>query len=97
MLYLVFDGGLSQHIAALTEQDRDQWLEAIQLSGYDCMRANLLALQQQLETRRGQDPDLDVQMWRLRRNQTLGKLSVTETSEDLLWWMAMFKRCPKVD
>ncbi|XP_046680485.1 type II inositol 3,4-bisphosphate 4-phosphatase isoform X2 [Homalodisca vitripennis] len=68
---LVFDGGLAQHVAALTEQDRDQWLDAIQLSSYDCMRAHLLSLQQRLETRRGQDPDLDVQMWRLRRNHTL--------------------------
>ncbi|XP_054276724.1 inositol polyphosphate-4-phosphatase type I A-like [Macrosteles quadrilineatus] len=68
---LVFEGGLSQHVAALSLQERDQWLQAIQLSSHECMRTQLLALQQRLETRRGQDPDLDIQMWRLRRNQTL--------------------------
>lgn len=73
---LVFDGGLSQHIAAPSEHERDQWLEAIQLCSYDCLRAHLLALQQRLETQRGQDPDLDVIMWRLQRNQTLGKVTL---------------------
>lgn len=68
---LVFEGGLSQHLAAFSEQERDSWLEAIQLASYECMRSQLLALQQRLEMRRGQDPDLDIQMWRLRRGQTL--------------------------
>ncbi|XP_075229404.1 inositol polyphosphate-4-phosphatase type I A isoform X2 [Lycorma delicatula] len=68
---LVFDGGLSQHIAAHSEQERDAWLEAIQLGSYESMRSQLLALQQRMELRRGQDPDLDIQMWRLRRGQHL--------------------------
>lgn len=68
---LVFEGGVSQHIAAHTEQERDAWLEAIQLGSYESMRSQLLQLQQRLELQRGHDPDLDISMWRLRRNQHL--------------------------
>lgn len=68
----MFDGGLSQHLASFTEQERDTWLEAIQLASYECMRSQLLSLQQKLEMRRGQDPDLDIHMWRLQRNSTIG-------------------------
>ncbi|XP_069701186.1 inositol polyphosphate-4-phosphatase type I A isoform X3 [Periplaneta americana] len=69
--HLVFDGGLSQHLAAYSEGERDAWLQAIQLASYECMRSQLLALQQRMELHRGQDPDLDVHMWRIRRGHTL--------------------------
>ncbi|KAK7792356.1 hypothetical protein R5R35_009959 [Gryllus longicercus] len=69
--HLVFEGGLSQHLAAYSEGERDAWLQSIQLASYDCMRSQLLALQQRMELRRGQDPDLDVHMWRIRRGHTV--------------------------
>ena len=69
---VVFEGGLSQHLAAYSEGERDAWLQAIQLASYDCMRSQLLALQQRMELHRGQDPDLDVEMWRIRRGHTVG-------------------------
>ncbi|XP_021932968.1 type I inositol 3,4-bisphosphate 4-phosphatase isoform X2 [Zootermopsis nevadensis] len=69
--HLVFDGGLSQHLAAYSEGERDAWLQAIQLASYDCMRSQLLALQQRMELCRGQDPDLDVHMLRIRRGNTV--------------------------
>ncbi|PNF15691.1 hypothetical protein B7P43_G14251, partial [Cryptotermes secundus] len=68
---LVFEGGLSQHLAAYSEGERDAWLQAIQLASYDCMRSQLLVLQQRMELHRGQDPDLDVHMWRIRRGHTV--------------------------
>ncbi|KAJ9586081.1 hypothetical protein L9F63_020278, partial [Diploptera punctata] len=69
--HLVFDGGLSQHLAAYSEGERDAWLQAIQLASYDCMRSQLMALQQRMELHRGHDPDLDVHMWRIRRGHTV--------------------------
>jgi inositol polyphosphate-4-phosphatase len=72
-MFVVFDGGLSQHLAAYSEGERDAWLQAIQLASYDCMRSQLLALQQRMELCRGQDPDLDVHMWRIRRGHTVGR------------------------
>ncbi|XP_063239425.1 inositol polyphosphate-4-phosphatase type I A isoform X2 [Bacillus rossius redtenbacheri] len=69
--HLVFDGGASQHLAARSEPERDAWLQAVQLAGYECMRSQLLALQQRLERRRGHRPDLDVRMWRLRKGSSL--------------------------
>ncbi|PSN35360.1 hypothetical protein C0J52_11509 [Blattella germanica] len=66
-----FHLGLSQHLAAYSEGERDAWLQAIQLASYDCMRSQLMALQQRVELHRGQDPDLDVHMWRIRRGHTL--------------------------
>ena len=72
IVLVVFEGGLSQHLAAYSEGERDAWLQAIQLASYDCMRSQLLALQQRMELHRGQDPDLDVEMWRIRRGHTVG-------------------------
>lgn len=73
LFYQVFEGGLSQHLAAYSQGERDAWLQAIQLASYDCMRSQLLALQQRMETRRGQDPDLDIHMWRVRNGHSVGK------------------------
>jgi hypothetical protein len=76
IMLVVFDGGLSQHLAAYSEGERDAWLQAIQLASYECMRSQLMALQQRMEMYRGQDPDLDVHMWRIRRGHTVGRSSV---------------------
>uniref|UniRef100_A0A8D8TYP2 phosphatidylinositol-3,4-bisphosphate 4-phosphatase n=1 Tax=Cacopsylla melanoneura TaxID=428564 RepID=A0A8D8TYP2_9HEMI len=67
--FLVFEGGLSQHLAAYSEPERDAWLELIQRASYSSVRSQFLALQQQMELRRGHDPTLDVHMWRLRRGR----------------------------
>jgi len=70
----VFDGGTAQYLAAPTDQERSAWLHAIQQSSYDCLRLRLQLLQEQLELRRGQDPHLDVDMWRLQRGTKLGTI-----------------------
>lgn len=64
---IVFENGICQQIAAHTEPERDSWLEAIQQASYEIMRARLLNLRRQLEEKR--KPDLDINMWRLRKNQ----------------------------
>ncbi len=71
----VFDNGITQHIATYTEQDRDMWLEAIQIYSYTHVRSQLISLQEQLESKQPHDPDLDVQMWRIRKgHHALGKV-----------------------
>lgn len=70
----MFENGICQQIAAHTESDRDSWLEAIKQASYEIMRARLLDLRRQLEKK--QKPDLDINMWRLRKNQT--KLGIIE-------------------
>ncbi|XP_050422355.1 inositol polyphosphate-4-phosphatase type I A isoform X2 [Adelges cooleyi] len=64
---IVFENGVCQQIAAHTEIERDSWLEAIKQADYDIMRARLLKLRRQLEEK--QKPNLDINMWRLRKNQ----------------------------
>lgn len=69
----MFENGICQQIAAHTEPERDSWLEAIKQASYEIMRARLLNLRRQLEEKR--KPDLDINMWRLRKNQPkLGKI-----------------------
>lgn len=67
LLISVFDGGITQHFATYTEQERDLWLEAIQVHSYNHVRHLLMSLQEQLELKQAHDPDLDVQMWRIRK------------------------------
>ncbi|XP_026822038.1 type I inositol 3,4-bisphosphate 4-phosphatase isoform X3 [Rhopalosiphum maidis] len=71
---IVFENGICQQIAAHTELERDSWLEAIKQASYEIMRARLLNLRKQLEEKR--KPDLDINMWRLRKNQP--KLDLTK-------------------
>lgn len=70
--FVVFENGICQQIAAHTEPERDSWLKAIKQASYEIMRAKLVDLRKQLEVKR--KPDLDINMWRLRKNQPkLGK------------------------
>lgn len=69
--FSVFEGGQSHYLAAYSEQERALWLEAIQLAGYETTRSHLIALQQQLELKKGHDPNLSVNMVRLRKGQSL--------------------------
>ena len=53
ILISVFDGGLFQALGANSAEERDSWLQALQLASYECMRSQLLALQQRIEAFRG--------------------------------------------
>ncbi|XP_024083803.1 type I inositol 3,4-bisphosphate 4-phosphatase isoform X2 [Cimex lectularius] len=79
---IVFEGGMEQQCGTSSEEERNSWLEVIQMSGYAKLRAKLLHLEQKLELKRGHDPDLDVQMWRLRRGNTIdpAELPICEVS-----------------
>ncbi|XP_054012614.1 inositol polyphosphate-4-phosphatase type I A isoform X1 [Hylaeus anthracinus] len=64
---IVFDGGLFQALGANSAEERDSWLQALQLASYECMRSQLLALRQRIEAFSGHKQDTDIQMLRLQR------------------------------
>ncbi|EFN61196.1 Type II inositol-3,4-bisphosphate 4-phosphatase [Camponotus floridanus] len=63
----VFDGGLFQQLGANTAEERDSWLQALQLASYECMRSQLLSLRQRIEAFSEHKHDTDIQMLRLQR------------------------------
>lgn len=68
----VFDGGLFQQLGANTAEERDSWLQALQLASYECMRSQLLSLRQRIEAFSGHKHDTDIQMLRLQRGTFTG-------------------------
>ncbi|XP_046586824.1 inositol polyphosphate-4-phosphatase type I A isoform X2 [Neodiprion lecontei] len=67
---IVFDGGLFQQLGANSSEDRDSWLQALQLASYECMRSQLLALRQRIEACSGHKHGTDIQMMRLQQGIT---------------------------
>ncbi|XP_034942251.1 inositol polyphosphate-4-phosphatase type I A isoform X2 [Chelonus insularis] len=64
---IVFDGGLYQQLSANSSEERDSWLQALQLASYECMRSQLLALRERIEASSGHKNDTDIHMLRLQR------------------------------
>lgn len=77
VLVSVFDGGLFQALGANSAEERDSWLQALQLASYECMRSQLLALQQRIEAFSGHKHDTDIQMLRLQRGISTGFTAVS--------------------
>lgn len=73
----VFDGGLFQQLGANTAEERDSWLQALQLASYECMRSQLLSLRQRIEAFSGHKHDTDIQMLRLQRGTFTGANALT--------------------
>ncbi|KAL6445201.1 hypothetical protein ACFW04_002226 [Cataglyphis niger] len=69
---IVFDGGLFQQLGANTAEERDSWLQALQLASYECMRSQLLSLRQRIEAFSEHKHDTDIQMLRLQRGTFTG-------------------------
>ncbi|CRL02356.1 CLUMA_CG015116, isoform B [Clunio marinus] len=71
--YIEFEDGLNQRLGASSEQERNDWVQALRMAGYDIMRAQLQYLREQIEKRRGSHRlDVDVDMHRLQSgNQVL--------------------------
>nr|XP_015834055.1 PREDICTED: type I inositol 3,4-bisphosphate 4-phosphatase [Tribolium castaneum] len=65
--YLVFDGGLCQALASVSDTERSSWMDAIKSSSYEGIRAELNALRQCLERRRTHKPSVDLQTWRMQK------------------------------
>ncbi|XP_008550763.1 inositol polyphosphate-4-phosphatase type I A isoform X1 [Microplitis demolitor] len=64
---IVFEGGLYQQLGANSSEERDSWLQALQLASYECMRNQLLALRERIEMSSGHKNDTDIHMLRLQR------------------------------
>lgn len=81
-----FEDGLNQRLGSTTEQERDDWVQALRMAGYDLMRAQLQYLREQIEKRRGSHRlDVDVDMHRLQTgNQILGEQFKRDATEDLM-------------
>ncbi|KAJ8668424.1 hypothetical protein QAD02_010087 [Eretmocerus hayati] len=67
---IVFDGGVYQQLGANSSDERDSWLQSLQLASYDCMRSQLLSLRQRMEATSGHKHDTDIHMLRLKRGIT---------------------------
>lgn len=87
ILISVFDGGLFQALGANSAEERDSWLQALQLASYECMRSQLLALQQRIEAFSGHKHDTDIHMLRLQRAISTGNLIVIKL---LICWYSFF-------
>jgi len=72
---LEFDDGLNQRLGANTIEERNEWVQALRIAGYDIMRAQLQYLREQIEKRRASHKmDVDVEMHRLQTgNMNIGE------------------------
>jgi inositol polyphosphate-4-phosphatase len=65
---------LFQQLGANTAEERDSWLQALQLASYECMRSQLLSLRQRIEAFSEHKHDTDIQMLRLQRGTFTGAI-----------------------
>jgi inositol polyphosphate-4-phosphatase len=65
---------LNQRLGANTIEERNEWVQALRIAGYDIMRAQLQYLREQIEKRRASHKmDVDVEMHRLQTgNMNIG-------------------------
>lgn len=72
---LEFQDGLKQRLAAATDSERTDWMQAIRAASYDQLRAQMQRLREQIEKRRGNaSGDVDVEMMRLQVGKEIGDL-----------------------
>ena len=90
-MFSVFDGGLYQQLGANSSEDRDSWLQALQLASYDHMRSQLLSLRNRIEACSGHKFDTDIQMLRLQRGIVTGSSRVFKCETDFVVLIDIFK------
>lgn len=61
-------------MAANSEQERNDWLQAIRTASYGELRRQLQELREKIEKRRGNAHDVDVEMVRLQVGKEIGDL-----------------------
>lgn len=69
-----FQDGLKQRLATNSEQERNDWLQAIRTASYGELRRQLQELREKIEKRRGNAHDVDVEMVRLQVGKEIGDL-----------------------
>lgn len=68
-----FQDNLKQRLSTNTEAERDAWVEAIHHASYEEMRKKLQKLREQIEKRRDNKQDIDVDMMRLQIGKEIGE------------------------
>ena len=63
---------MCQQLGGTSPEDRDSWLQSLQLASYECMRSQLLVLRQRMEATTRHKHDQDIQMVRLKRGISTG-------------------------
>lgn len=69
-----FQDNLKQRLSTNTEAERTDWIQAIRQASYEEMRKKLKNLREQIERRRDNKQDVDVDMMRLQVGKEIGDL-----------------------
>lgn len=67
-----FQDNLKQRLSTNTEAERTDWIQAIRHASYEEMRKKLQKLREQIEKRRDNKQDIDVDMIRLQVGKEIG-------------------------
>lgn len=54
--------------------ERSDWIEAIKLASYEVIRTQMHSLREQIERKRGNRQDVDVELVRVQQNKEIGDL-----------------------
>lgn len=68
-----FQDNLKQRLSTNTEAERSDWIAAIRHASYEEMRKKLQKLREQIEKRRDNKQDIDVDMMRLQIGKEIGE------------------------
>ncbi|XP_063709977.1 inositol polyphosphate-4-phosphatase type I A isoform X2 [Culicoides brevitarsis] len=71
VFYLEFNDGLKQRLACHTDVERSDWIEAIKLASYEVIRTQMHSLREQIERKRGNRQDVDVEVVRVQQNKEI--------------------------
>lgn len=71
--FIEFQDNLKQRLSTNTEAERTDWIQAIRHASYEEMRKKLQALREQIEKRRDNKQDIDVDMMRLQIGKEIGE------------------------
>lgn len=54
--------------------ERSDWIQSIKLASYEVIRTQMHALREQIERKRGNRQDVDVELVRVQQNKEIGDL-----------------------
>lgn len=73
-----FQDNLKQRLSTNTETERADWIQAIRHASYEEMRKKLQSLREQIEKRRDNKQDIDVDMMRLQVGKEIGEFDLIQ-------------------
>lgn len=69
-----FNDGLKQRFACSSEVEKSDWIDAIKMASYEKIRAKMHDLREQIEKKRGNRQDVDVEVARVQEGKEIGDL-----------------------